>query len=104
MQRLLGCSMIITCFDHNSSTFLLHKLKVCHGIPDSRILQNGDMISIDVSVYLDGFHGDNCGTIIAGQGDAAATTLLNVTQAALDEAIALCRPGMLDFFQFLNIY
>lgn len=35
---------------------------VCHGIPDSRVLVNGDMISIDVSVYLNGFHGDNCGT------------------------------------------
>jgi methionyl aminopeptidase len=40
---------------------------VCHGIPDDRRLVEGDMISIDVSLFLDGFHGDNCGTVIVGK-------------------------------------
>jgi methionyl aminopeptidase len=35
---------------------------ICHGIPDSRPLEDGDIISIDVSLYLNGYHGDNCGT------------------------------------------
>ena len=40
---------------------------VCHGIPDDRILQYGDILSIDVSLYTDdGVHGDNCRTIIVG--------------------------------------
>lgn len=38
----------------------------CHGIPNVRPLQFGDLISIDVSVYLDGFHGDNCASFIVG--------------------------------------
>lgn len=42
----------------------------CHGIPDSRKLMNGDMLSIDISLYFDGYHGDNCGTVIVGDGDA----------------------------------
>lgn len=40
---------------------------VCHGIPDDRVLQYGDILSIDVSLYTDdGVHGDNCRTIIVG--------------------------------------
>ncbi len=42
---------------------------VCHGIPDTRILQLGDVLSCDVSVFLDGVHGDNCGTIVVGDVD-----------------------------------
>ena len=37
---------------------------ICHGIPDTRIVSNGDLLSIDVSVYLDGVHGDNCASIV----------------------------------------
>ena len=39
---------------------------VCHGIPDMRQLMAGDVVSFDVSVYLDGVHGDNCSTIVVG--------------------------------------
>lgn len=42
---------------------------VCHGIPDSRPLVDGDVLSLDVSVYLNGVHGDNCATIIVGDVD-----------------------------------
>jgi methionine aminopeptidase len=42
---------------------------VCHGIPDSRTLRVGDVLSCDVSVYLDGVHGDNCGTVVVGDVD-----------------------------------
>ena len=67
---------------------------VCHGIPDDRKLVDGDMISIDVSVFLDGYHGDNCGTIICGtSSDPSAENLISGTQEALDRAIAICRPG-----------
>ena len=67
---------------------------VCHGIPDSRKLLDGDMISIDVSVFLDGYHGDNCGTVICGTAnDPRALNLLEGTQEALQKAISICRPG-----------
>jgi methionyl aminopeptidase len=39
---------------------------VCHGIPDTRPLQFGDIVSFDVSCYLNGVHGDNCATVIVG--------------------------------------
>jgi methionyl aminopeptidase len=42
---------------------------VCHGIPDARSLRMGDVTSFDVSVYLDGVHGDNCSTIVVGDYD-----------------------------------
>ncbi len=73
---------------------------VCHGIPDSRVLEKGDLVSIDVSLYLDGFHGDNCGSVICGGGDPAdpsdkrSLDLIAATQEALDAAIAICGPGV----------
>ena len=36
---------------------------ICHGIPDSRVLRDGDVVSFDVSVFVDGVFGDNCGTV-----------------------------------------
>lgn len=42
---------------------------ICHGIPDDRPLQNGDVISFDVSCYYNGVHGDNCATVIVGDTD-----------------------------------
>lgn len=69
---------------------------VCHGIPDSRLLNDGDILSIDVSVYLDGYHGDNCGTIIVGgprKSDPSAERLVKCAQEALEAGIAVCRPG-----------
>ena len=72
----------------------------CHGIPDSRILEEGDIISIDVSVYKDGFHGDNCTTVIVGDKcDDRGKELIYATQEALNEAISICGPGA----QFLEI-
>ena len=67
----------------------------CHGIPDDRKLLEGDMISIDVSLFLDGFHGDNCGSVIVGNGvnDKKALALISATQEALECAIAACGPG-----------
>ena len=66
----------------------------CHGIPDSRLLEEGDIISIDVSVYKDGFHGDNCATVYTGERcDDRGKELINATQEALISAISICGPG-----------
>jgi len=68
---------------------------VCHGIPDSRPLVNGDILSIDVSVYLNGFHGDNCGTVVVGgTTDERGHKLISTTYEALDAAIAKLGPGV----------
>lgn len=66
---------------------------VCHGIPDSRVLKEGDIISIDVSLYLDGYHGDNCGTVVVGDGDPKLHHLIQCTKDAVDKAIEVCKPG-----------
>jgi len=66
---------------------------VCHGIHDSRELRNGDLLSIDVSVFLDGYHGDNCGTVIVGNGDESAKKLVLIAEEALRRAISVCKPG-----------
>jgi methionyl aminopeptidase len=71
---------------------------VCHGIPDSRKLVEGDILSIDVSVYIDGFHGDNCGTIVVGTPkDEKAQVLIDTTSEALHAAISAIGPGKYAF-------
>lgn len=65
----------------------------CHGIPDSRPLVDGDVISIDVSLYIDGFHGDNCGTVPVGKVDDSILRLIDCTKEAVDRAIAAIGPG-----------
>ncbi|KAF6727634.1 Methionine aminopeptidase 1D, mitochondrial [Oryzias melastigma] len=66
---------------------------VCHGIPDSRKLEDGDIINIDVTVYLDGYHGDTSETFLIGQVDEVGQRLVETARRCRDEAIAVCRPG-----------
>lgn len=73
---------------------------VCHGIPDSRPLQYGDIVSFDVSCYVNGVHGDNCATIILGDdgngNDASmksARRLVKAAEECLYAAIDQCKPG-----------
>ena len=64
-----------------------------HGIPDSRPLESGDILNIDVTVYLDGFHGDCSDTFLVGQVDEHAKNLVSVTRGCLEEGIKACGPG-----------
>ncbi|NXC75257.1 MAP12 aminopeptidase, partial [Anhinga anhinga] len=66
---------------------------VCHGIPDSRPLQDGDIINIDVTVYYNGYHGDTSETFLVGNVDRTGQKLVEVARKCRDEAIAACRPG-----------
>uniref|UniRef100_A0A8D0D721 Methionine aminopeptidase n=1 Tax=Sander lucioperca TaxID=283035 RepID=A0A8D0D721_SANLU len=66
---------------------------VCHGIPDSRQLQDGDIINVDVTVYLDGYHGDTSETFLIGQVDEVGQRLVEAARRCRDEAIAACKPG-----------
>lgn len=71
---------------------------VCHGIPNNKPLRKGDSINIDVTVILNGWHGDTSRMFLVGETLADTTHekrhLLNTTQKALDAAIALVRPGI----------
>jgi len=70
----------------------------CHGIPDDRPLQKGDVIAIDVSLFLNGFHGDNCGSVPVGistdDSDTFQMKLINTTREALEKSISEIGPGM----------
>jgi methionyl aminopeptidase len=96
---------------------------ICHGIPDLRPLQFGDVISLDVSCFLNGVHGDNCATVICGDESfgnqesfaekdwrgvpvkqdfespreelriKAARRLVQATQESLSAGIDACKPG-----------
>ncbi|KAG9450927.1 hypothetical protein H6P81_010892 [Aristolochia fimbriata] len=67
---------------------------ICHGIPDSRELEDGDIINIDVTVYLNGYHGDTSATFFCGEVDEEAKKLAKVTKECLDKAISICAPGV----------
>jgi methionyl aminopeptidase len=61
---------------------------VVHGIPDGRVLEEGDIISIDCGAIVDGYHGDAAFTAGIGSIDAGPQRLIDVTRAALDAGIA----------------
>lgn len=67
---------------------------ICHGIPDSRRLRDGDIVNIDVTVFLDGHHGDTSRTFCVGDGVAPeARRLVEDTEEALMRSIEICKPG-----------
>lgn len=68
---------------------------MCHGIPDSRQLQDGDIINIDVTVYLDGYHGDTSKTFLCGNVGEEGKRLVKVTEECLERAISVCKDGAL---------
>ena len=66
---------------------------VCHGIPDSRVVQDGDIVNIDITAYLEGVHGDTNATFLAGDVDEESRLLVERTREALDRGIRAVRPG-----------
>ncbi|KAI9321787.1 methionine aminopeptidase, merops subfamily M24 [Dichotomocladium elegans] len=66
---------------------------IAHSIPDNRPLRDGDIINIDVTVYLNGYHGDTSATFLVGNVDQAGQNLVACTKECLDKAIEVCGPG-----------
>ena len=66
---------------------------ICHGIPDARPLEEGDLVKIDVTAFKDGVHGDNCGTFGCGHLDDASRLLMERTKTAMERAIKAVVPG-----------
>ncbi len=67
--------------------------EVVHGIPDGRPLADGDILSIDTGVEMDGYFGDAAVSIIIGRPDKGATSLVLATRNALDAGINACIAG-----------
>lgn len=66
---------------------------ICHGIPDSRLLENGDIVNVDISAYYGGYHTDLNETFLVGDVDEAGKLLVATTHDALEEAIKIVKPG-----------
>ena len=67
--------------------------EVIHGIPGNRVLKEGDIVSIDVGAYKDGYHGDCAGTYPCGQISEEARRLIEVTRQSFFEGIRYAREG-----------
>jgi methionyl aminopeptidase len=67
--------------------------QIVHGIPSSRSLKDGDILSVDLGAKLDGFYGDSAVTVPVGAISSEAARLLEVTEQALGEALAVVRAG-----------
>jgi methionyl aminopeptidase len=66
---------------------------ICHGIPDTTVIQDGDIVNIDVTAYLDGVHGDTNATFLAGDVSEENRLLVDRTQESLRRAIKAVAPG-----------
>ncbi len=66
---------------------------VCHGIPGSPMLQNGDILNVDVTTILDGYFGDTSMMFSVGDISPEAQRLINVTKRCMDIGIEQCYPG-----------
>jgi methionyl aminopeptidase len=66
---------------------------VCHGIPGPKVLKDGDILNIDVTVIVDGWFGDTSRMYVAGQANRKAERLIQVTHDALMKGIEAVRPG-----------
>jgi methionyl aminopeptidase len=67
--------------------------QVCHGIPGDKVLKNGDVLNIDITVIKDGYHGDTSRMFFVGQPSVAARRLCEVTYECMWLGIEQVRPG-----------
>lgn len=66
---------------------------ICHGIPDSTMLADGDIVNLDVTAYVGGVHGDTNATFLCGEVDEESRLLVERTRESLNRAIKAVRPG-----------
>ncbi|MFT4147861.1 MAG: type I methionyl aminopeptidase [Micrococcaceae bacterium] len=66
---------------------------ICHGIPDSTVLQDGDIVNLDVTAYKNGMHGDTNYTFLVGNVDEESRLLVERTHEAMMRAIKAVKPG-----------
>lgn len=78
-------------YEHGSCISVNHV--VCHGIPGDKLLADGDILNIDVTVIVDGWYGDTSRMYVAGRASIKARRLIQVTHDALMKGIEAVRPG-----------
>ncbi|TQL50969.1 type I methionyl aminopeptidase [Ornithinicoccus hortensis] len=66
---------------------------ICHGIPDDRPLQDGDILNVDITAYIGGVHGDNNATFLVGDVDEESRLLVERTEQAMMRGIKAALPG-----------
>lgn len=67
--------------------------EICHGIPSDRKLRNGDLVNLDITTIVDGFHGDTNQAFFVGSPRKKAKKLADTTRESLQRAISVVRPG-----------
>ncbi|MDO5529774.1 MAG: type I methionyl aminopeptidase [Paracoccus sp. (in: a-proteobacteria)] len=78
-------------YNHASCISVNHV--VCHGIPGDKMLKDGDILNVDVTVIVDGWYGDTSRMYVAGKAPIKARRLIQVTHDALMKGIEVVRPG-----------
>lgn len=66
---------------------------ICHGIPDDTFLEEGDLVNVDISAFVDGVHGDTNGTVVIGQAKPEVELLVERTKEAMLRGIRAAAPG-----------
>jgi methionyl aminopeptidase len=66
---------------------------ICHGIPDSTVIEDGDLVKVDITAFVEGVHGDTCATFGAGEVSEEARLLSERTYEAMMRGIKAIRPG-----------
>jgi methionyl aminopeptidase len=66
---------------------------ICHGIPDSTVLQDGDIVNVDITAFIGGVHGDTDATYLVGEVDEESRLLVERTHEAMMRAIKAVAPG-----------
>jgi len=66
---------------------------ICHGIPDSTVISDGDIVNIDITAYIDGVHGDTNATFLAGAVDTESRLLVERTHEAMMRGVKAVAPG-----------
>ncbi len=90
-HRALPACVFYRGYRHTVCTSLNHV--VCHGIPGDRVLREGDIVNIDVTVIVDGWHGDTSRMYGVGEVPRKAQRLMDVTYEAMMRGIAAVKPG-----------
>jgi methionyl aminopeptidase len=66
---------------------------ICHGIPDTRPLKDGDILNLDVTAYVNGYHGDLNETYCIGNVHESSLKLIKATYESLQKSMDICKPG-----------
>lgn len=84
----------IVTYNYPGSVCISVNEEIAHGIPGQRMIQQGDVVNIDVSLVLNGYFSDNAATMIVGGDAPELQALCDAARAARDEAISMIRPGV----------